>query len=267
VISELDITGNNSMCINLVNCSNIKIEYCVLHSSKQVAINLYNCKNITIRSNYIHDVASGVLAAYSSVVTVDYNQFKNMKGPYPNGQIVQFNNVTGAGNQVNYNRGENISGQSSTEDLINMYQSTGTASQPIQIYGNWLRGGGPSNSGGGIMLGDNGGQYMIAQNNVLVNPGMYGIAISSGNNIQIVNNKIYSKQLSFSKVGIYIWNQYKSACALNVISGNQVKWINASGEEYDNWNDGNCGTVAGWSTNIWGAKLDSTLLPSLLITQ
>jgi len=267
VISLLDINGGDVNCIDLSNCKNITIKNCVLHSSTQNGVHLYKCQNIIITNCYIYDVASGVYVQGSTAIDVNHNQVKNVHGPYPRGQMVQFNNVTGAGNNVSYNVCENIERESSAEDAINMYQTNGTAASPIQIIGNQIRGGGPSKTGGGIMLGDNGGSYMIAEDNILVNPGQYGIAISSGTNIQIINNKIFGRQRPFSNVGLYIWNQYKSNCSMNIISGNQVKWINAAGKENDKWNAGNCGAVTGWDTNIENANINENILPVKIITK
>jgi parallel beta-helix repeat protein len=267
VISQLEINGGGANCIDLSNCKNIVIKNCVLHSSVQNGVHLYKCQNIVITNCYIHDVASGVYVQGSTAIDVNHNQVKNVQGPYPRGQMVQFNNVTGAGNEVSYNVCENIAQKSNAEDAINMYQTNGTAASPIKIIGNQIRGGGPSKTGGGIVLGDNGGSYMIAADNILVNPGQYGIAIASGTNIQIVNNKIFSRQLPFSNVGLFIWNQYQSNCSMNTISGNQVKWINAAGKENDKWNAGNCGFVAGWDTNILNANIDENILPFKIITK
>ena len=267
VISLLDISGGDVNCIDLSNCTNITIKNCILHSSAQNGVHLYKCQNIVITNCYIYDVASGVYAQGGTAIDVNHIQVKNVHGPYPRGQMVQFNNVSGAGNKVNYNVCENIAGESYAEDAINMYQTNGTATSPVQIIGNQIRGGGPSKTGGGIMLGDNGGSYMIARDNILVNPGQYGIAIASGTNIQIINNKIFGKQLPFSNVGLYIWNQYKSDCSMNTISGNQVKWINAAGKENNKWNSGNCGAVPGWETNIWNANIYEIILPVKIITK
>jgi len=267
VISLLEINGGDVNCIDLSNCKNITIKNCVLHSSVQNGIHLNKCQNIVITNCYIYDVASGVYVQGSTAIDVNHNEVKNVHGPYPRGQMVQFNNVNGSGNKVCYNVCENIAGQSNAEDAINMYQTNGTAASPVQIIGNQIRGGGPSKTGGGIMLGDNGGSYMTAEDNILVNPGQYGIAIASGTNIRILNNKIFGRQLPFSNVGLYIWNQYKSGCSNNTISGNQVKWINSAGKENDKWNAGNCGAVQGWDTNIWNANIDENILPVKIITR
>jgi len=46
--------------------------------------------------------------------------------------------------------------------------------------------------GGGIMLGDGGGSNIVAKNNILVDPGQYGMAVSGGSYMPFA---AYSRQL------------------------------------------------------------------------
>ena len=265
-ISAESITGGTVPCISLSNCSNIIITHCKLINSTTTGVNLTNCVNISVDTSYISNVSSGVYAVDCQTIKVVGNQMKNMVGPYPRGQFVQFNTVSGAGNSVINNKCENIMGSSYPEDAISMYMTNGTAASPVTISGNWIRGGGPSTTGGGIMLGDNGGSYQTAENNTLVNPGQYGMAVSGGTNMQILNNQVYAVQNTFTNVGIYVYNQYTTACSLIIVNGNQVNWTNSAGISNPNWDDGNCGTVTGWSSNTWGANITSSILPATVIT-
>ena len=265
LITGIEIDNSTVGCIKLINCTNITIQDCRLISARGNGVDIYKCKNITIKDCYMESISTGVYAIESQGINVSYNKVKNVKGPFPRGQMVQFNEVSGENNVVSFNRCENILGESYPEDIINMYKTNGTADSPVKIIGNWIRGGGPSHTGGGIMLGDNGGSYLIAKNNILVNPGQYGMAISSGTNIQIINNKIFGKQQYFTNVGLYVWNQYPSACSSNTVSDNLVNWVKANGEANNSWNNGNCGIVLHWNTNILKAKIDSTILPQKIL--
>src|SRR5262249_4717665 len=120
-------------------------------------------------------------------------------------------------------------------------------------------GGGPSRSGGGIMLGDNGGSYQIAQHNILVDPGQYGIAVSSGSHMSIVDNSVFGRQQGFTNVGIYVWNQYRSECASIAVKGNKVRWFKMSGEPNSFWDAGNCGKITGLETNDFAADLSGKI--------
>jgi hypothetical protein len=264
-ITGLEITNPNGHCIELSNCNNITIQNCKLGPSKGEGVNLYNCTNITVTNCSMDSVETGVYAHQCQGVNVTYNDVKNVQGPFPRGQMVQFNTVTGTGNRINYNVVENILGQSYPEDAISLYMTSGTAGDPLQVVGNWIRGGGPSSSGGGIMTGDNGGSYLLVQGNILVNPGQYALAIASGTNITITNNTVFAKKQSFTNVGLYVWNQYATSCNSNTASNNQINWTNSAGAPNGCWNNGNCGTVTGWNTNNCNASIDSTILPVKII--
>ena len=265
-ISGDSINGGSVPCISLINCTNIRITHCKLVNSKTLGINLSNCTGIMVDSNYVANVSTGVFAVDSKSIQVEYNQMQNMQGPYPKGAFVQFDNVSSTYNRVSHNRFENIPGASYPEDAISMYKSNGTAADPIVITDNWIRGGGPSKTGGGIMLGDNGGSYQTATYNTLVNPGQYGMAVSGGTNMQISGNKIYSKAQSFSNVGLYYWNQSGLPSSAITISGNRV---NFSSQQYglNNFYLGSGNTApTGWSSNVYDPTLNATTLPNTIIT-
>ena len=264
-ISGLEITNPSGHCISIRNCNNITIHQCKLGSATGNGIDIYNSDNILIYDCRIDSVASGVYANSCTQVQVINNSVKNVIGPMPRGQMVQFNKVNGVGNKINYNVAENILGESNPEDVISIFKSNGTSSDYIQVKGNWIRGGGPSNSGGGIMTGDAGGSKILVENNILVDPGQYGIAISSGDSIEIIENIIYAKEQSFTNVGIYVWNQYQPSCSNHRVFGNQVNWINNNGLTNHKWNGNNCGPIIDWTSNFWGANIDSTILPAEIL--
>jgi endo-chitodextinase len=145
---------------------------------------------------------------------------------------VQFNDCDGG--KVLLNLVTNDPTRSRCEDAISTYKS-----RNIEIAYNYINGGGPSQSGGGIMLGDGGERTynVYVHDNILVNPGQYGIALNAGNNMRIINNKVYSRQLAWSNVGIYTWRKDKDPAQFhsNEISGNQVVWVSKSGNRNDYW--------------------------------
>jgi parallel beta-helix repeat protein len=267
-ISGKSISGGSAPLIKLTNCYNIKITGNRLANATNVGIYLYNCNNITIENNFFTKVSTGVYADHTQGgIVVNNNQFLNMQGPFPRGQFVQFNNVKGAGSSISNNRGENIIGQSYAEDAISLYQSAGTSGSPIQIKSNWIRGGGPSASGGGIMLGDNGGSYLYASDNILVNPGQFGMAISGGSFITMVNNSIYGKQQSFTNVGLYVNDIGGWKTSNNKVTNNKVKYYNKTNYQNNAWLSPNSVKPEGWDANLWGAAVDESMLPAVLITK
>jgi hypothetical protein len=262
------IAGGYNPCIRLENCYNIRITLNKLWHSKKPALVLYNCRNILVDHNFFNDVATGVYAEKSETggVKIDYNQFLNMQGPYPRGQFVQFNDINGAGNSISYNKGENIAGQSNPEDAISLFKSNGTAKSPVLIKGNWIRGGGPGKTGGGIMLGDNGGSYLTAIDNTLVDPGQYGIAISGGDNNSIIRNLIYARSQSFTNVGIYVAGFGGANCTNSTVAFNKVHYLNNANVENDFWIGPHAEKPLKWETNLWGAKIGSVILPAKIFS-
>ncbi|MCJ8211020.1 PA14 domain-containing protein [Mucilaginibacter sp. RS28] len=268
-ISGKAIAGGNQPAISLIDCYNIRITNCKLYNSSDVGVYLHNCRNITVDYNFFTNVSTGVYVdqAVQGGIVVNNNQFLNMKGPFPRGQFVQFNNVNGSGNSISYNKGENVFGASNPEDGISLYQSNGTPSSPITVNGNWIRGGGPSASGGGIMLGDLGGSNQVAMNNILVNPGQYGMAIAGGSNNQLINNVIFGKQQYFTNVGIYVNSIGGHKVSNSKVKGNKVKFYNSNNYLNPVWLSNNADKPDGWDTdNKWGDGADASILPASIIT-
>ncbi|WP_426667357.1 right-handed parallel beta-helix repeat-containing protein [Mucilaginibacter sp. McL0603] len=265
------ITGGSSVCIHLMNCSNIHITKCKLQNSTLQGIQLYNCTNITIDSCFITNVQAGVNAIKSTTIKVINNQFLNMNGPFPSGNFVQFDNVNGGGNQINYNKCEDIAGVAQhPQDGLSVYQSNGLPGDSIQVIGNWIRGGQVQHDSGGaagIVLGDVGGSYQVARNNILVNPGSVGAQVQGGNHIKIDHNTIYSTSTPFTVVGIAYGNYSHLTSTDITMSYNKVKYYNTNGNEIDAWWDPI--TViqpTGWATNIHKANIDINILPAIIIT-
>jgi len=267
-ISGQSINGGSVPAITLSNCYNVHITQNSLGNSTDVGINLYHCYNITIDYNYITNVSTGVYADHPTGggIVVNNNQFLNMKGPFPRGQFVQFNTAQGSGNQIEYNKCENIAGESSSQEGINVYMSNGTSASPIQVVGNWIRGGGPGNASGGIQLGDSGGSYETASDNVIVNPGQMGLSISGGDHISFINNTVYASAQYFTNVGVVVWGQAGSSVTNPTVSGNKIKFVNSGNSENDSWIASGNPTPSGWSTNTWNANISTSVLPATIIS-
>lgn len=275
-ISGDSIAGGSKPCIQLTNCSNITITHCKLGHSSSYGILLSNCKNVLIQSNNINRVSSGVLAVScpNGSIRVLNNQIQNTQGPYPRGAGIQFSGVKGSNNHIDYNRIENVVGQCNPEDKINLYKSYGVSGDPITVTGNLIRGSGTSTTASGVTLGDQGGAYQVAKNNMVVNSGSMGMQVAGGNNIQIINNSIYSSATAWSHMGLGCGNYAGGSFYSITISGNKVNWL--SGKTSDQLKGSKtrvmnssyqAGTAmpSGWSTNVLGAAINSTIVPTALI--
>lgn len=239
VYENLLFENINDNAIVVKNCQDIIFRNCIFRNCTGEGIQLNSCKNIEIYNCEFSNVRTGVYAVNSVDISVHHCDCSNVQGPMPRGQFVQFNNVTGKNNYIGYSVITNTLNESNPEDIINLYKSSGEEGFPIIVENNYINGGGPSKSGGGIMSGDNGGQYQIIRNNVLVNPGQYGIACAGGEHISIARNQVYGKQQSFTNVGIYVWKQKASVLNEILVEENQVSFINNEGNENPWWNGGN----------------------------
>lgn len=263
-------TGTGGACITLTNCTNVTIKNCVFDSIPGfIGVQVNSCTNVEVYKCTFYYFKSGVYSVNSKGINVHCNSFKNIVGPKPRGQIVQLNKNSGTGNRINYNILDHTLGQGNPEDLINIYQYNGEASDPLQIIGNKLRGGGPSPSGGGIMVGDNGGDNIRVENNILVNPGQYGIAAPSGENILFKNNQVYSKSMPFTNVGLYVGLSSEIAAGFScngptiTATGNRVNWRNRTGINNSFYNCPCCPSIRNVG-NVANAPIDSTILPKVL---
>lgn len=261
VIRDIKVLGGKDNCIEIRYSSDITVSNVSLKNCHGVGVAITGSKNITIKSSYFENLNGGVYAVESEGVKVINNKFRNVsrkgKKSQSRGQFVQFNKVTGPGNIISSNIGVNEPHQSDTEDLVNLFASKGTLSEPIIVEDNCFKGGGPSESGGGLMSGDFQGGNIIVRNNTLVDVGQYGVGVAGGQNIKILNNKIFGRQQEFTNVGIYVWNITRKygACKDIVVEGNSVDYRNKLGKRNSAWNAGNCGTVKGWKNNEWKASL------------
>lgn len=266
-VTGLSISNPNGPCIQGIGVSNVHIYNNKIGPCKSDAngngINLLGVHDIKIDHNSFDDVASGLYVQSGSTnnIVFDHNYMTRIRGPGPRGQMVQFNGVHGSGNEISCNVSDQaIPGYlAGPEDHVNMFSSSGTAASPILIRYNKIRGGGPSNSGGGILGGDLDGAYITVDTNILVDPGQYGISVAGGHDIKLLNNKIYSSTHPWSNVGAYVWDQYNSSCNNINVSGNRANWTNRAGAANPWWNAGNCGTIA-QVNNVWR---DSTIGPSI----
>lgn len=242
IIQGLTFENMADIAIRVGNVSNVTIRNCFFNKAAAEAIVIEDATNVVVENCLFNGVTTGVYALSSQGVKIRNNQFVNVRQRSigGRGQFVQFNAVYGAGNLIENNKGENFAGESDPEDLISLFKSSGTLSSPISVRNNMFRGGGPSASGGGIMMGDYGGSYQVAEGNKLLNPGQYGMAIAGGNNISILNNMIYAKQQPFTNNPLYMWAQQGAACSNNTVKGNKVYWIDRSGAFNGGWDSGNC---------------------------
>lgn len=268
-IEGLRYTNKSGSILVFKDCKNITIRNCYFGSSSGEAISIENGESITIENNLFANNKGGIYALKTNgSLVIKNNQFINTKGPVPRGQYIQLDACTGSGNIIENNKGESWPGESDPEDLISLFKSSGTEESPILVRNNIFRGGGPSSSGGGIMTGDTDGGYVTVENNILVDPGQYGIAAAGGKKIIIRNNKVFARSQHFTNVGIYVWAQADVPCSDIEVSNNQVNYTKGNIQipaKNNFWDGENCGTITGLETNKFTLTLEDLNMPAHLI--
>jgi hypothetical protein len=148
----------------------------------------------------------------------------------------------------------NAPGRGIPEDAISLYRSSGTSESPIVVERTTIIGGGPSPSGGGILLGDGGGSHLVARDNILEDPGQYGIGVAGEHDIEVTGNVVVARQQPFTNVGISVWRQNPPACHNIAVRNNVVHWMAAGGWQNPWWNGpGYCLQVDGVPSNNFSA--------------
>jgi len=295
---HVKISNPNGPCIVAAGGSNIKITNSEIGPCKGHGIYLTGGSSYTISNNYVHDTWNNIAIEFASNVSVirnildkgssgvygqrvqgfrvERNEINNQLGPHPEGQAVQFNSVSGAGNTIKCNTIRNdvywgtpphvgipVTGADvRNEDKINTFGSSGTPDSPILIAGNKILGGGSSPSGTGINVGDTfdgPGAYTDVFENIVVNPGQAGIALSGGTRMRFRNNKVFGAKAAYTNVGITAWKAYGDGhpCVDIEVTGNKVNWFNRDGAPTPNWGDGKC-SFSLVSGNSYGSNQNAT---------
>ncbi len=262
IIEDIEVGPCGEHGISLVDSRRVIVRNVRVRDTADSAIHILNSESIRVTDSKVRNALTGVFAQGSRRIQVDCNRIDDVRGPVPSGQFVQFNTVHGPDNRISCNIGRNRPGRGRPEDAISLYKSTGVDGAPILVDRNVIVGGGPSLSGGGIMLGDAGGAYQAAIGNILVDPGQYGIGVASGNDMLIRDNLVFGRMQPFTNVGIYVWNQYPHRCERIVVAGNRVRWQSKSGQPNPFWDGRNCGVVQQLDSNNFTAALSEEIAAS-----
>ena len=277
VIEGLEFSSANGRAITLWGCENVIIKNCKFKDVNiKMAIYSEKGSNILVTDCSFENVHQAFVASGGTGnIRFEYNDVKNVLGTLRGGtaqsQAVQYRISNGPGNSISYNVIENIEGKSSPDDNINVFNSSGTPESPIRVANNWIRGGGPSLSGGGILLGDWGGSHQIAENNIIVNSGGYGMGIAGGNNMTLRNNKIYSKRRPVASVGLSIcnWTESKTTGkSYNItVENNEINWTHRDGYYNTAWfSEGMRKLVPNWRIQgIRNSNIDASILPEIIL--
>ena len=195
--------GGDSAAITVNGKSNVTIKDCLFINFKH-GVYISHSSNVNIIGNRFENGQTFVGSTLSNNIRVEYNEALNV-GHFRIGSLAgNFASLSKTlHGSVSYNIIDNKHGESNhVEDCISVYKSSGTADKPFMIKGNHIRGRGPSESGSGILVGDMGGSYFYAEDNILVNAGQIGMGIAGGSHNRLVNNKLFhAKGTGYYSVG------------------------------------------------------------------
>ncbi|WP_372422885.1 right-handed parallel beta-helix repeat-containing protein [Salinarimonas chemoclinalis] len=242
VLERLSVTGCGGAGVRIEGARTVVLRDLAIADTTESGVVIDGSTDVHVLGGSVERAASGVYAHRSSGVVVRGGWFVDVQGPMPRGQGVQFDKIAGPGNAIACNTIVSRPGRSAPEDAINLFRSEGTAASPIRVAGNRVLGGGPSPSGGGILVGDHGGGRVRVEGNVLVDPGQYGIGVAGGTEVSVRDNVVVARARPFTNVGIYVWKAAGDggACRDHLVAGNRVDYARADGAANPLWVAENC---------------------------
>ena len=206
-------------------------------------ISATNVTSLTVSHCSMTGVSFGVNLAGATPTTLDIsnNLASNLEDRASDGQggfvstrpslghFVILNNVTApSGAEIAWNHIVQTIGQSSIEDVINIYNSEGSAGHPIRVHDNYMEGSSsPALNGdytGTALITDgpttNGAQptaFVLFEANQVVATAGSGIGIAAGHDIEATANRIVSCGMTsagawyaWGASAVVIWNYYAS---------------------------------------------------------
>jgi len=211
---------------------------------KNGALRFERVVGLKVLNSHFERVNSGILPSYSEgPIVISGNSGVNIGRNF-----IQLDKVTGAGIDINNNVMERLGstlrdGADDVVDWISIFRSEGTPDSPIHVFRNRAKGHGFDTTGSFIMLGDDGGKYQLAEENVGVNPGQVGVGIAGGESITVRGNIMFSDESDFSNVAFYSADySTPNPCVEHTITSNRSYW-RSNNRQNNVWTDNKCTPV------------------------
>ncbi|RAK69371.1 hypothetical protein [Hymenobacter edaphi] len=177
-------------------------------------------RSLRVEHNYL-DHTIGILVyqwvgdgSPAETLTVRYNRVRNIDGRYRNGDadatasFLGLNQVRGVANvDISYNEVVNEPNQCATGDVVNFYNSSGTARSPIRFHHNYIQGAypypatAPHYTGTGLTTDGDGVSaltttaYVDAAHNQIVSTCNAAMNIAAGHHIRFHHNRMVTSGL------------------------------------------------------------------------
>jgi hypothetical protein len=228
-------------------------------------------RRLDVENNYMENVRDGVsVSGYSGdrsaeqTLVVRGNRVRNLNGLLSDGagsylpgeganrsssRFLELENVQSVpGIDVGWNEVVDYPSQSLVSDVINVYRSSGTANQPLEVHDTYIQGAYPyqpakdAYSGGGIKTDgaaddtqENASAFTDVHDNQVVGTVSYGIAFNAGHDNIAANNRVISSglladgtKIAAQRVGLSSADAHNSTTAgvvyNNTMHDNVVGW-------------------------------------------
>lgn len=263
-------TGAN---VTVENVTGTALDPGVSGSMRGAFINASSVASMTVENCSMTGVSFGIklTASQPSVLQILNNSAINLEDRASDGNggflasrpavghFVLLNSITAAnGAEIAWNKIVQSIGNSSIEDVINLYNSQGSAAHPISVHDNYMEGasspvynshytGTALITDGSTASGKQPTAYVIFEDNQIVATAGTGIGIAAGHDIQATGNRVVSCGITPSGTwyawgasAIVIWNYYASTEFYNntitTTSGGMVgPGSGNTGKAYDIW--------------------------------
>lgn len=227
-IRAIHRTGTADIIVSNMVFRNIGKE---VNGQKHGAVKFEWARNIEVTDSHFESVTSGIRFLNSQgPLSVKANEAMNSGRNF-----FQCDKCQGSGIRIERNTIEHTQqfGTDKLEDFISLFESSGTENDYIRVSQNRARtdgtGEGVSPSGSFIVLGDHGGSYQIAEENIGVNPGNVGVGAAGGHHIRIIENRMYSDPIrDISNVAFYSFlalTDSEFSCSNHISIGNRAYWF------------------------------------------
>jgi hypothetical protein len=259
------LSSSDDDVIVLTNCSNFTIRNVVIGNSFGVGIKMDTCTGTNvIEQCQFPGLMNGNIFGIDCDMTISVRD--NVGGTVARaghkdgsrGQFLQIVFSALHGSVIEYNYSVQGVG-SDKEDTISLNGSSGDNGNPTIVRNNWIRGRGPSTTGAGIAVGENGGSYVRVEDNTIIDAGVVAFFCAGGTGHLQQNNRAYASAASSGhstfQAAHYI-DDYDlvGGCTLNTIINNTIDWYG----NVDTWFDpGSC--TATTHTAIYSVDLSFLL--------
>ncbi len=195
-----------------------------------------NVASLVVRNCTVTGASFGVYAADSTVSTLQVvnNLALNLEDRASDGQggllatrpdlghfVILSRIAAPQGAEIGWNKIVQTMGQSSVEDVINVYRSEGAPGEPIRVHDNYIEGNSspsaPSNYSGAGVIADGGATapvtaYALFENNDVVHTAGSGVVIANGHDVTAAGNRIVS--CGQSAAGAWFAMTYANAASI-----------------------------------------------------